>query len=450
VVRGRWSAVGGRRSAVGGRRSAMMKPNLETHCNTTEIQSSPNLRHQYCISYFFNLLTIPQKQLAQSPITDYRLPITDYRPPTTDHPRNGMHHITTSELSYWCTLSSIPGITATRLKKLFTQCGGIENLIKAGKNSGLKENEIALIQKPNQEILRNTLTWLEQENHFLIPFTDKRYPALLSEIATPPAMLFIQGDITLLSSPQIAMVGSRRPTYTGLELASEFSQGLSRAGWCVTSGLALGIDTACHEGALAANGKTIAILGSGLQHIYPKKNKALAEQLIERGCLISELPLLTPPMAENFPRRNRIISGLSVGTVVVEAALKSGSLITAHYAAEQGRDVFAIPGSIRNPLSSGCLSLIQQGAKCVTHIDDILHEINEIFPNHYQTTLNQTLDCTEQQVLACIEYEITTIDQICDRSKLSAQKVTAALLELEFSAAIKRQQNGYIKVVGER
>lgn len=369
-----------------------------------------------------------------------------------------MHDTTTSEISHWITLSTLYGVGITRIKKLLAQFGTIESICNASKNAlktnGLQDQQIDQLKSPNPNTLKTTLLWLEKHNHHLIPFTDARYPTLLLETPQAPVLLYIHGDIDVLSHPQIAMVGSRKPTYTGLELASEFSQHLSHAGFCITSGLALGIDTASHQGALNANGKTIAVLGSGLHQLYPKKNVGLAARIAENGCVISELPLTTTPIAANFPRRNRIISGLSLGTVVVEAALRSGSLITAHFAAEQGREVFAIPSSIRNPLSMGCLSLIQEGAKCVTGIDDILNEIKTILPHYYTrnhpqnspTTQNQTLDCTEQQVLACIEYDITTIDQICDRSKLAAQKVAAAILQLELKGIVKAQMGGYSKI----
>lgn len=369
-----------------------------------------------------------------------------------------MHDTTTSEISHWITLSALYGVGITRIKKLLAQFGTIESICHASvlalKSNGLNEQQINQLKTPSKNAIKSSLSWLEKDNHYLIPFTDARYPTLLLETPHPPAVLYIVGNIDVLSHPQIAMVGSRKPTYTGLELANEFSQQLSHAGFCITSGLALGIDTACHQGALDAKGKTIAVLGSGLQHLYPKKNIGLAARIAEHGCVISELPLNTTPVAANFPRRNRIISGLSLGTVVVEAALRSGSLITAHFAAEQGREVFAIPSSIRNPLSMGCLSLIQEGAKCVTGIDDILNEIKAVLPHYYfskpqhnnPSFQNQTLDCTERQVLACIEYDITTIDQICDRSKLAAQKVTAALLQLELSGIVKAQMGGYSKV----
>src|SRR3990167_5764759 len=190
-----------------------------------------------------------------------------------------MHDTTTSEISHWITLSTLYGVGMTRIKKLLTQFGTIESICHASKNAlktnGLHDQQIDQLKLPNQNILKTALLWLEKNNHHLIPFTDARYPTLLLEIPQPPAVLYIVGNIDVLSHPQIAMVGSRKPTYTGLELANEFSQQLSHAGFCITSGLALGIDTACHQGALNANGRTIAVLGSGLLHIYPKKNTSL-------------------------------------------------------------------------------------------------------------------------------------------------------------------------------
>lgn len=295
-------------------------------------------------------------------------------------------------------------------------------------------------------------TWLQQsDQHHFISLNDSRYPKLLKEIANPPAALYVYGDEHVLSRPQIALVGSRNPSRTGSELAHEFAFLLAKAGLCITSGLAIGIDTASHEGALSANGKTIAVLGSGLLQLYPKQNKFLVEKISQNGCVISEFPLHTKPVRENFPQRNRIISGLSVGTVVVEAALKSGSLITAKLALEQNRDVFAIPGSVRNPTSQGCFALIQDGAKCVVCIEDILNEINFVPQNNAQPIRkeqfkqNDSLDHNDQLVLACIEHDVTTVDQICARSKLSAPLVSSSVLQLELAGRVKMRQGGYIK-----
>ena len=246
-----------------------------------------------------------------------------------------------------------------------------------------------MIKKPNRSWIDQSLEWIVHNDQHIVTIQDARYPRLLKEIHCPPILLFVKGDVDLLATPQIAMVGSRNPSPIGLELAREFAFDFATVGLCVTSGLALGIDGASHEGALKANGKTIAVLGAGLHHIYPQRHVKLSEKIATHGALVSEFPLQIAPMSKNFPRRNRIVSGLSLGTLVVEAALKSGSLITAHYALEQNRDVFAIPGSVRNATSSGCLSLIQQGAACVICADDVLKALSYT----YQKTSKPQLKC---------------------------------------------------------
>src|SRR3990167_4495742 len=331
-----------------------------------------------------------------------------------------MNHTISNSLIYWITLSLAPQIGSARIKKLLTQFETVEMICKASSKQltlfQLNALQINHIKNPDQTTLTAIVKWAEQENHFIIPFTDSRYPPLLLETVGHPAILYIQGDITVLYQKQIAIVGSRNPTHTGLELATEFAGELTQHDFCITSGLAMGIDTASHTGALAQNGKTIAVLGSGLQFIYPKRNEALATIISQQGCLISELPLNTPPQAENFPKQNR--------------------------------DVFAIPGSIRNPLSKGCLALIQQGAKCVTSVNDILIEFQSaLFEKNSISKQGdvQSLDCTSQQVLACIDDNVTTIDQICARSKLSPQVVTSTLLPLELDGVVKVRFGGYTK-----
>lgn len=357
------------------------------------------------------------------------------------------------ELIYWLTLTQIPDVGFAHVKKLLAHFQTVENICKASARElqpfKLTDAQIEALQNPNQHWINAALKWQEQPNHHIILCTDSHYSPLLSEIASKPLILYVEGECDILSQPQVAMVGSRNPSHTGLELSGEFGYQLSKAGLIVTSGLALGVDAASHQGALNAGGKTIAVLGSGLQKIYPKRNALLAEKIIENGCLISEFPLSAEPAAHHFPRRNRIISGLSLGTLVIEAALKSGSLITTRFALEQGREVFAIPGSIRSATSQGCLSLIQQGAKCVTRVEDILEEIKWSFITKQTKCSSDSqlkLDCTDNPVLACIDNNVTTIDQICRRSKLSAQSVTAAILQLEIEGVVKRQFGGYIKV----
>jgi DNA processing protein len=218
-----------------------------------------------------------------------------------------------------------------------------------------------------------TLAWLDTADHHLLMWNDPAYPALLAELGDAPPLLFVAGDPALLERPQLAMVGSRRASRPGLDNARHFARSLAAAGFVITSGLALGIDGAAHQGALEGGGHTVAVLGTGLQCLYPPRHKALAAQIVERGgALVSELPLDCPPQARNFPRRNRIISGLALGVLVVEASPSSGSLITARLAAEQGREVYAIPGSIHHPGARGCHQLIREGAGLVERIEDIL------------------------------------------------------------------------------
>ena len=220
------------------------------------------------------------------------------------------------------------------------------------------------------------LAWLEQPDHHLLMWDDPGYPALLTELPDAPPLLFIDGDLSLLERPQLAMVGSRRASRAGLDNAQAFARSLARAGFVITSGLALGIDGAAHQGALDVEGRTVAVLGTGLQRLYPARHLGLAGRIVDGGgALVSELPLDCPPQASNFPRRNRIISGLSLGVLVVEASPSSGSLITARLAAEQGREVYAIPGSIHHPGARGCHQLIRQGAALVESVEDILQAL---------------------------------------------------------------------------
>ncbi|WP_422910768.1 DNA-processing protein DprA [Pseudomonas sp. MAC6] len=227
-----------------------------------------------------------------------------------------------------------------------------------------------------RERAAQSLSWLEDDAHHVVMWDDVIYPGLLAELVDAPPLLFVAGDPTLLEQPQLAMVGSRRASRPGLDTAQSFARSLAGGGFVITSGLALGIDGAAHQGALDANGKTVAVLGTGLQCLYPARHKQLAADIVAQGgALVSELPLDCPPQASNFPRRNRIISGLSVGVLVVEASPSSGSLITARLAAEQGREVYAIPGSIHHPGARGCHQLIREGATLVESIEDILQAL---------------------------------------------------------------------------
>ncbi|MHB8453283.1 MAG: DNA-processing protein DprA [Acidiferrobacterales bacterium] len=236
----------------------------------------------------------------------------------------------------------------------------------------------ALLAGPDARHVTSELAWLTQDDAHLITISDAGYPRLLREIPDPPPLLYVRGDPTVLGRPQIAVAGSRNPTAGGCENAHAFAAAFCEAGLVVTSGLALGIDACAHRAALAARGRTIAVAGTGLDRVYPSQHRGLAHKIARCGALVSELPLGSAPRRENFPRRNRIISGMSLGVLVVEAALQSGSLITARLGAEQGREIFAIPGSIHSPVARGCHALIRQGAKLVESAADVLEEIGAL------------------------------------------------------------------------
>lgn len=292
-------------------------------------------------------------------------------------------------------------------------------------------------------------SWLAQPGHHLVTRDDPLYPPRLRQIERAPPALFVLGDPELLRLPQIAIVGSRNPTPSGQENAEAFAASLARAGLIVTSGLALGIDAAAHQGALSANGLTIAVCGTGLDRVYPARNRALAHEIARHGALVSEFPPGMPALAGNFPRRNRLISGLSLGVLVVEAALQSGSLITARLAGAQGREVFAIPGSIHSPLARGCHRLLREGAKLVESAQDILEEIGPLL-NHDQpgmeiTGAGRTPDEASPRgqddpeygrLLQAIGFGPARIDQLVERTGLTAEALASMLLILELRGEV--------------
>ena len=361
-----------------------------------------------------------------------------------------------NELRYQLALYYAPTIGPIHYRRLLHYFNTAETVFFADtrtlKGLGITEAAIRYLMQPDWQRIDQALAWSDSPHHHIITLTDPNYPYRLKEIHDPPPLLFIIGNPTLLNLPQLAMVGSRNPSPIGKEIAEQLAMQLAQAGLCVTSGLALGIDAASHQGALKANGPTIAVLGNGLHSIYPARHQALAEHIAETGALISEFPLEVTPHASHFPRRNRIISGLCLGTLVVEATIHSGSLITARLALEQGRDVFAVPGSIYHPLAYGCNTLIQQGAKLVHTVADILEELPLEFPSTTppasapQYTLNQKLDGARLKLVECIGFEVTSIDQLIARSGFSAQKATSELLILELHGYIKPVSGGYIRV----
>ena len=313
------------------------------------------------------------------------------------------------------------------------------------------------LNAPDWESVEADLKWAQAEDHHILTLADPAYPPLLAEIDDPPPLLFVIGNPQLLATPQLAMVGSRNPSASGSQTARDFAFHLARSGLTITSGLAIGIDGASHEGALDAGGTTIAVTGTGLDRVYPARHHELAHRTRENGALVSEFPPGTPVLPGNFPRRNRIISGLSVGTLVVEAALKSGSLITARLASEQGREVFAIPGSIHNPLSRGCHQLIRQGAKLVESSADIVEELAALLGTLTAAAESDTgtppetgeLDDEYIQLLDHIGYDPLQADLIIERSGLPPETVSSMLLLLELEGYVSSLTGGQYCLTGK-
>lgn len=359
------------------------------------------------------------------------------------------------ELAYWLVVRRIPGFGPRRFALLTQQEGSLSNCFIGDEPSKdfLKWCEEKGISQftPDWKGVEKDLKWAEQDQNHLITWQDDSYPPLLKEISSAPPLLFVKGKVESLLSRQLAIVGTRLPTAQGRENAYQFGLDLAEQGFTITSGLALGIDAASHEGALKASGVTIAVLGNSLESIYPAKHTALATAILEKGALVSEFPIGTPPLPANFPQRNRIISGLSLGVLVVESALKSGSLITANYALDQGREIFAIPGSIHNPMAKGCHHLIRQGAKCVDSSEHIVEEFPQEKLTKHKTLIakpqmKEELPSEKMQFLAHITEVCTSIDSVVDRTGLTVTEVSSMLLELEMQGKVTSVPGGYIRV----
>ncbi|MGZ8256991.1 MAG: DNA-processing protein DprA [Gallionella sp.] len=341
-------------------------------------------------------------------------------------------------LKAWLALGWIRGLGGEGVRRLLTEFGSPEAVFTASSHS------LKAIVKPDvvqqivvgvaDELLAPTLAWLDDSNNHIVTLADDDYPQALLNINDPPFLLYAKGNLPLLNQAAIAVVGSRYATPQGANNAEAFAQSLSAAGLCVISGLAHGIDAAAHKGGLAERGRSIAVVGTGLDKVYPAANRGLAHELAQHGLLISEFALSTPPLASNFPRRNRIISGMSLGCLVVEASLQSGSLITARLAMEQGRDVFAIPGSIHSPQSKGCHALIKQGAKLVESAQDVLEELSGRMPNLNLST-NQT-NTNDSPLLPHLGYDAVDIETLSQRSGLTVGELSAMLLTLELDGVI--------------
>ncbi|MFQ6021449.1 MAG: DNA-processing protein DprA [Acidiferrobacterales bacterium] len=358
-------------------------------------------------------------------------------------------------LRCWLALHRVPGLGVQAVETLVDGLGSVDAIFSAPRSrlqpllGGATPTVEAILAGPDPKLLEQDLAWVQSADHHLLTFHDPQYPQLLREIAQPPLLLFVVGDRALLQTPQLAIVGSRNPTPAGLENTTAFAGALAQAGLTITSGLALGIDSAAHRGALDAGGRTVAVLGTGVEQVYPARNAALARRIREQGVLVSEFPLGTPPKSVNFPRRNRIISGLSLGTLVVEAAAESGSLITARFAGEQGREVFAVPGSIHSPLARGCHALIRQGAKLVETAQDVLEELGALAmlvqnliavgPANSDASVE---DPRTRALLDYIGYDPVSIDTLIERSGLTADCISSMLLKMELSGIVKACPGG--------
>ncbi|HWG32422.1 MAG TPA: DNA-processing protein DprA [Steroidobacteraceae bacterium] len=347
-------------------------------------------------------------------------------------------------------LARTPGLNIGRLRSLI-QVAGLEHALEpyAIAEADLPTAAREYLSSPDTIALQADLHWIERSGACLILADEPPYPPLLARIASPPPVLFVLGDASvLLESRQIAIVGARNPTPGGRATALDFAAQLSRAGAVITSGMAVGIDAASHEGALAAGGRTVAVCATGLDQIYPRQHARLADRIRERGALVSEFPPRTPPRRQHFPRRNRLISGLSAGTLVVEAALASGSLQTAGFAARQGRKVLAIPGSIRNPLASGCHELIRSGAQLVQTPAQVLSALKFSLTGEGLASdirpvgRGGPLDNPYEMLLDALALESATVDMLAERTGMTCASVASMLLILELEGRVAPHPGG--------
>jgi DNA processing protein len=360
------------------------------------------------------------------------------------------------ELRAWALLLRIPGATRQRVALALTSVASATELVRASERSleqlGFAEPARGALRSPDRAALDADLAWLDAPDRHLLPLTSPHYPPLLAAIADAPPALYVRGSLEVLATPQLAMVGSRHPTASGRDTAYQFAAHFARCGLAITSGLAEGIDGASHRGALAARGATIAVCGTGLDVVYPEQHAELADAIAASGALVSEFAPGTPARRAHFPQRNRLISGLSLGTLVVEAARQSGSLITARCASEQGREVFAIPGSIHNPLSRGCHRLIRDGAKLVETADDILTELRIPLAAAVSAPLapdpqaraphGDRLDKEYEILLDALGFDALGVDALVERSGLKPDAVASMLLILELRGLVEVRPGG--------
>jgi DNA processing protein len=359
-----------------------------------------------------------------------------------------------------CVAARAPGLSADQLSRLVAASPDLSLLDHPDARTlaplELTTTVVRWLLSPDAARIDADLRWLDAAGCTLLAATDARYPQSLRQSPGAPAVLFVLGSVAALGEPQLAMVGSRNPTAGGRATAREFAAFFARAGLTITSGLALGIDAACHEGALSADGLTIAVLGHGLDDIYPPQHKALAARIAASGAVVSEFPPGVAPLREHFPRRNRIIAGLGLGTLVVEAARESGSLITARLAGDAGREVFAIPGSIHNPLVRGCHQLIRQGAKLVECAEDVLNELKISLTDQLLAApakgaqKNSALDKEYKILLDALAFEPASVDSLIERTGMNSESIASMLLILELDGHVAPHPGGrYSRMAGQ-
>jgi DNA processing protein len=358
-----------------------------------------------------------------------------------------------ADFAQWIRLEQTSGVGLETARKLLGIFGLPHNIFGASFSALQKvvperiaQALLAPVSGQAQALIDQTLAWADQPGNSVLTLADVNYPKTLLDIPDPPLLLYVKGRLDLLTNISLAIVGSRNATVQGISNAEKFAEALSQAGLTIVSGMALGIDTAAHHGSMRAGlhnsstGSTIAVIGTGADIVYPARNRTLAHQIANEGCVISEYPLGMPAIAANFPRRNRIISGLAQGVLVVEAAAHSGSLITARMALEQGREVFAIPGSIHSPLSKGCHQLIKQGAKLVESAQDILEELvgyKSERSSMQAVSLEDLVDPVQQKILTAMGYDPVGMDLLAERVGLDAAMLNAQMLQLEMEGLIE-------------
>ena len=367
-----------------------------------------------------------------------------------------------AEVRAWLTLLRAPNFGASAIRQRIAQHRSAQAaLASAKRDANIHEAARSWMGQPDEETIARDLAWLDERAHHLVTIADDDYPVLLIKGQNPPAALFVAGDPALLWTPQITVVGARNASSAGLANARDFAKAFVQAGNTVTSGLAEGIDGAAHAAALDAGGNTVAVLGTGPDVVYPRRHSALAERIVEHGVLVSEFPPGTPARPEHFPRRNRIIAALSLGTLVVEASLASGSLITARLANEQGREVFALPGSIHNPMSRGCHQLIRDGAKLIETAAEVLEELHGV-GSLLANDLRRRLSDTETQapsglasnhdddpdyvkLLSALDAHPLALDELAERTTLAAAALSSMLLVLELDGVVVAENGRYAR-----